>query len=156
VFPRPPRLAFVHQSARPEPNQLVLRLDPDPALRLVLQFKGVARGTSEPVHLGLGFAEELGSPPEPYERVLDAAIRGDGRLFSREDSVEETWRILQPLLDAPPPLETYSVGRSARRPQTRWSAVIRDGIIPGSPRQHDHSRLQKRVHDRAMSAGEVA
>jgi glucose-6-phosphate dehydrogenase-like protein len=64
LFRRPPRLAFVHQSARPEPNQLVLRLDPDPALRLVLQSKGVARGTSEPVHLDLRFAEELGSPPQ--------------------------------------------------------------------------------------------
>jgi glucose-6-phosphate 1-dehydrogenase len=111
-FRRPPRLAFVPQPARPEPNQLVLRLDPDPGLRLVLQAKSAARGTSEPVHLDLEFAEELGTPPEPYERILHAAIRGDARLFTREDSIEETWRILQPLLDAPPPTATYSVGSS--------------------------------------------
>jgi glucose-6-phosphate 1-dehydrogenase len=128
VFRRPPRLAFVQQPGRPEPNQLVLRLDPDPALRLVLQSKGVAPGTTEPAHLDLRFAEEFGSPPEPYERVLEAAIRGDGRLFAREDSVEETWRILQPLLDDPPPVQTYPAGS--------FGPAAADEIVRGYPAWH--------------------
>ena len=127
-FRRPPRLAFVPQPARPEPNQLVLRLNPNPGLRLVLQAKSAARGTSEPVHLDLEFAEELGTPPEPYERILDAAIRGDARLFTREDSIEETWRILQPLLDAPPPPATYSAGSSG--------PTAADSIVQGYPGWH--------------------
>jgi glucose-6-phosphate 1-dehydrogenase len=127
-FRRPPRLAFVPQPTRPEPNQLVLRVDPDPGLRLVLQAKSAARGTSEPVHLDLDFAEELGAPPEPYERILDAAIRGDARLFTREDSIEETWRILQPLLDAPSPIATYSAGSSG--------PTEADSIVQGYPGWH--------------------
>jgi glucose-6-phosphate 1-dehydrogenase len=109
-FRRPPRLAFVPAPPRPEPNQLILRIDPEPGLRLVLQSKAPERGTCRPVHLDLRFADEFGVPPEPYERLLDAALRGDHRLFARRDCVEETWRILQPLLDRPPPAEPYPPG----------------------------------------------
>ena len=56
------------------------------------------------------FSEELGPAPEPYERLLGDALRGDSTLFTREDSVEETWRIVQPLLDSPPPVEVYQPG----------------------------------------------
>uniref|UniRef100_UPI0035CC3847 hypothetical protein n=1 Tax=uncultured Nostoc sp. TaxID=340711 RepID=UPI0035CC3847 len=36
---------------------------------------------------------------EPYERLLGDAMRGDPTLFVREDTVEEEWRIVQPILD---------------------------------------------------------
>ena len=35
---------------------------------------------------------------EPYERLLGDAARGDATLFSREDAVEESWRIVDPIL----------------------------------------------------------
>ena len=109
-FRRPPRLAFVPAPPRPEPNQVILRVDPEPGLRVVLQSKAPEKGTCQPVHLDLRFADELGTPPEPYERLLDAALRGDHRLFARYDCAEETWRVVQPLLDAPPPAESYPKG----------------------------------------------
>ena len=56
------------------------------------------------------FADELGVPPDSYERLLDAALRGDHSLFARRDCVEECWRIVQPLLDRPPPVEPYPPG----------------------------------------------
>jgi glucose-6-phosphate 1-dehydrogenase len=109
-FRRPPRLAFVPAPPRPEPNQVVLRVDPEPGLRVVLQSKAPEKGTCRPVHLDLRFADELGAPPDPYERLLDAALRGDHRLFARHDCAEQTWRIIQPLLDSPPPVEGYPKG----------------------------------------------
>jgi glucose-6-phosphate 1-dehydrogenase len=109
-FRRPPRLAFVPAPPRPEPNQLILRIDPEPGLRLVLQSKSPERVTSQPVHMDVQFADELGVPPDPYERLLDAALRGDHTLFARRDCVEETWRIVQPILDRPPPVEPYLPG----------------------------------------------
>ena len=109
-FRRPPRLAFVPSPPRPEPNQFILRIDPEPGVRMVLQSKGPLSGTSQPVHLDLRFADELGLPPDPYERLLDAALRGDHHLFARRDCVEETWRIVQPLLESPPPLQPYQPG----------------------------------------------
>ena len=36
-----------------------------------------------------------------------AAIRSH---FARQDAVEETWRVVQPLIDSPPPVEVYEPG----------------------------------------------
>ncbi len=60
--------------------------------------------------LDLSFAEELGMPPGPYERLLSDALRGDDTLFPPWDVIEETWRIVQPLLDHRPGLEPYARG----------------------------------------------
>jgi len=109
VFRRPPRLAFLDEPPRPEPSQVVVRIDPDPGVRLLLLAKGHDRGV-RPVHLDLSFAEQLGVPPEPYERLLHDALVGDRSLFSRQDLVEETWRVVQPLLERPPALTIYEPG----------------------------------------------
>jgi glucose-6-phosphate 1-dehydrogenase len=37
-------------------------------------------------------------------------MAGDSTRFTRQDGVEETWRIMQPLLDAPPPVRAYAPG----------------------------------------------
>jgi hypothetical protein len=51
---------------------------------------GTLVGASFPDHMDLPFAAELGTPPEPYERLLHDALTGDHSLFTREDAVEET------------------------------------------------------------------
>ena len=78
------------------------------------------------VDLSLIFSEELGELPEPYERLLGDALRGDASLFTREDSVEETWRIVQPLLDQPPAIDTYAPGS--------WGPPAADQLLAGFPR----------------------
>ena len=62
------------------------------------------------VHLDLLFKQQFGDQPGPYERLLADALAGDQQRFAREDSVLETWRIVQPLIDKPCQLETYSEG----------------------------------------------
>ena len=68
--------------------------------------------TAEPeqINLDMEFADEGGEGPTPYEVLLLAAMRGDSTRFTRQDGVEETWRIMQPLLDAPPPVHPYAKG----------------------------------------------
>ena len=110
VFRRPPHLAFLGQAAPAKPNQLVLRIDFGAGLRASLTSQGLGATGLRPVNLDLSFARELGDPPEPYERLLDDAMRGDHRLFTREDSVEESWRIVQPLIDNPPAVLPYPPG----------------------------------------------
>lgn len=44
---------------------------------------------------------------DPYERLLGDAANGDPGLFSREDSVEEAWRIIDPILDDATPIVEY-------------------------------------------------
>ena len=44
---------------------------------------------------------------EAYERLLGAAMEGDGTLFAREDYVEEAWRIVDPILKTNTPVYGY-------------------------------------------------
>jgi glucose-6-phosphate 1-dehydrogenase len=44
---------------------------------------------------------------DAYERVLGDAMAGDPTLFAREDYVEEAWRIVDPVLEAPPGVIEY-------------------------------------------------
>ena len=76
-------------------------------MSIYVRAKTPGKEVSQPVSLDLDFAEELGEPPQPYERLLADALRGDSTLFPRWSVIEETWRIVQPLLDAPPPIERY-------------------------------------------------
>jgi glucose-6-phosphate 1-dehydrogenase len=123
IFKRPPRLAF--SSLTPDPDELILRIDPSPGADLVIQAKQPGANTTRTVDLSVIFSEELGDAPEPYERLLCDAIHGDSSHFTREDSVEETWRIVQPLLDAPPPVQPYQPGS--------WGPPGADKLLAGHP-----------------------
>ncbi|GIU93640.1 MAG: glucose-6-phosphate 1-dehydrogenase 1 [Gaiellaceae bacterium] len=94
----------------PGTDDIVLRVGRDPGVTIGIRAKTPGTEVSQPVSLDLDFEEELGEPPQPYERLLYDALRGDHTLFPHWDVIEETWRIVQPLLDAPPPLEPYEPG----------------------------------------------
>ena len=49
-------------------------------------------------------------PPTPYEVLLHAALIGDAARFTRQDAVEESWRIVAPLLAKPGPARPYAPG----------------------------------------------
>jgi glucose-6-phosphate 1-dehydrogenase len=108
IFKRPPKLAITSETH--DPDELVLRIDPNPGTDLIIQVKEPGANRTRAVDLSLIFAEELGEAPEPYERLLSDAMRGDSTQFAREDGVEETWRVVQPLLDSPPPVQPYQPG----------------------------------------------
>ena len=134
IFKRPPRLAFLPHI--PDPDELILRIDPDPGADLVIQAKKPGANETRTVNLSLVFAEELGEAPEPYERLLSDALRGDPSHFTREDGVEETWRIVQPLLEAPPPVETYRPGS--------WGPAGAAKLVAGHPGWHEPWLSSKR------------
>jgi glucose-6-phosphate 1-dehydrogenase len=111
VFKEPPRLGFgLHGNRRPEPGQLVVKLDPSTGIRLRVEARRADSPIPEAIHLDMEFAEEGGEGPTPYEVLLHAAMVGQIMRFTRQDGVEETWRIMQPLLDAPPPVQPYTPG----------------------------------------------
>jgi glucose-6-phosphate 1-dehydrogenase len=105
---RVPAVAFLPGRKHAEPNQIVLRIDPDPGLRV--QLTALDAGRWRDVHLDSSFMQDLGEPLTPYERLLHAALTGDRQLFAREDNIEETWRIVQPLLDNPGKVHRYESG----------------------------------------------
>lgn len=128
VFRRPPCTVMASR-VMPDVDQLVLRIDPAAGANLIVQAKKPGAETTRSVDLSLVFSEELGEAPEPYERLLSDALRGDASLFTREDAVEETWRIVQPLLDAPAPVETYAQGT--------WGPDSADRLLAGVSRWHE-------------------
>src|SRR4051794_35530232 len=108
VFKHPPKLGFKGFDRDMTPNQLVVKLDPSTGVRLVVEAHR-ADGPG-PIELDMEFAEEGGEGPTPYEVLLEAALVGDSTRFTRQDGVEETWRIMQPLLDAPSAVHSYAQG----------------------------------------------
>jgi glucose-6-phosphate 1-dehydrogenase len=109
VFKRPPRLG-IGRGKLPEPNQITVRIEPRPGSRMRLFAKQAGEEAFEPADLEVLFEKKPGEDPEPYERLLGDAIAGRTQLFTREDTVEETWRIVQPLLDEPGPVLPYQPG----------------------------------------------
>jgi glucose-6-phosphate 1-dehydrogenase len=92
----------------PESDELIVRIDPDPGTRLLLEAKSPGEDKLRRVHLDLLFQQQFGGQPGPYERLLGDALAGEQQRFARQDSVEETWRIVEPLIEKPCDLETYA------------------------------------------------
>jgi glucose-6-phosphate 1-dehydrogenase len=110
VFKRPPKLGFAAMGSGAEPDQFVIKLDPSTGVRVQLDALRADAARAEPVTLDMEFAEEGGEGATPYEVLLHAAMVGQSIRFKRQDGVEETWRIMQPLLDNPPPVHPYAPG----------------------------------------------
>lgn len=110
VFKHPPRLGFGMRRPDSPPDQLVIRLDPQTGVQLTLQAKRADAALPEPVTMDMLFADRGGEGPSPYEVLLLAAIEGRGVRFTRQDTVDEEWRIMQPLLDDKPDVIDYEPG----------------------------------------------
>ena len=108
-FKRPPRLGVGHGKT-PEPNQMTIRIEPTPGARTRLYAKKAGEEAFQAADLEVLFEKKPGEDPEPYERLLGDAIAGDHQLFTRQSAIEETWRVVQPLLDEPGPVHAYEQG----------------------------------------------
>ncbi len=128
VFKHPPRLGFAAFARRPEPNQLVIKLDPSTGVQLTLDAHRADVGAAAPIDLDTEFAQAGGEGATPYEVLLHAAMVGQSTRFTRQDAVEETWRIMQPLLDAPPAVHSYAPGS--------WGPEAADALVAGHGRWH--------------------
>jgi glucose-6-phosphate 1-dehydrogenase len=127
VFKRPPRLGMARGRVA-EPNQLVVKLDPSTGVRLIVDAQRADATGPAPITLDVEFAEEGGEGPTPYEVLLHAALVGDSRRFTRQDGIEEAWRVMQPLLDAPPQVRSYEPGS--------WGPTEADRLVSGYGRWH--------------------
>jgi glucose-6-phosphate 1-dehydrogenase len=122
VFKHAPRLGFAALERRPEPNQLVIKLDPSTGLRIVLDARRADATRAAPILFDVELSEMGGEGATPYEVLLEAAMTaGESARFPRQDHVEETWRIMQPLLDAPPPVRVYERGT--------WGPEAADALV---------------------------
>jgi glucose-6-phosphate 1-dehydrogenase len=87
-------------------NYLRFRLSPNSAIALAARIKRPGREyVGEQRELFLSDADPGGEAP--YERLLGAAMVGDGALFTREDAVEAAWAVVDPVLENHRPVVPY-------------------------------------------------
>ena len=85
-----------------EPNTLVVRIQPEEGISLKFGAKVPVQGIrirSVAMDFVYG-ASFLVDAPDAYETLLLDALRGDATLFTRQDEVEEQWKLVDPVLHA--------------------------------------------------------
>ena len=124
VFREPKRIMYeLSPGARPEPNALVFRIQPDDgmSLRITVKIPGAALALSPgiettPVEMDFAFADAFGDDAHSaYATLLLDAMLGDATLFTRSDEVEAGWSLTDPLLrhwesGADTKMPTYAAG----------------------------------------------
>lgn len=150
-FQSPPRLLFAPHAAAPEPNLLRFRLGVDDGVTLTLQAKqpGDLLHTRT-VDLDVDFPVVFGARHDAYERLLGDALAGDAFRFARHDSVEEAWRIVQPLLENQPPPRGYSAGTWGPEQASELT------LAGWHPVQLNHQHADRSHGDTATSADQLA
>jgi glucose-6-phosphate 1-dehydrogenase len=93
-------------------NRLVVHIQPNEGIAITFVAKVPGPHVRiQPVNMDFSYGSSFKtSPPEAYERLLHDALDGDHTLFIREDEVERGWAVVEPVLDSPPPIETYRAG----------------------------------------------
>ena len=115
AFREPPKSMFPPGSGVGASGPDHLTFDLADAARLSLSFYGKRPGPGMTLDkLSLQFAmqetEHQGEVLEAYERLIHDAMTGDQTLFPNADGIERLWEVSQPLLDAPPPVQSYPLG----------------------------------------------
>ena len=119
AFKRPPRETF-GEVVPAFSNHLRFRLSPDVLIGLGIRVKvSGERRVGEDVEL-VAFRSD-GETMAPYERLLGDAMHGDAALFASEGTVEEQWRIVEPILGNLTPLYTYD--------KVSWGPAEADQVI---------------------------
>ena len=144
VFKRPPDVG-IGDGHKPGHNQMVIRIDPEPGARMRFIAKAAGEDVFEPADLDVLFEKEPGTEPEPYERLLADAIHGRFDLFTNADAIEETWRIVQPLLDNPPEIDFYEKGS--------WGPEEADRLVKGVCEWNSPWRPVERPAERMVLGG---
>jgi len=132
-FHRVPHLSFASSLSRDlAPNSLVVRVQPDEGLTLSFGAKVPGaefrvRSVSMDFSYGAAFLE---SPPDAYERLLLDAMVGDPTLFIRTDEVEQSWRIVAPVVEA----WAEDAAPLARYPAGTWGPREADRLIEATGR----------------------
>jgi glucose-6-phosphate 1-dehydrogenase len=110
VFKEPPRLGYATRGMAPPADQLVIRLHPSTGIRLQVNAQRSDAASPDLIDLDMEFAEQGGEGATPYEVLLHAGLMGDSTRFTRQDNIEETWRICAPLIEKPPKVQRYKPG----------------------------------------------
>ncbi len=102
-FKPAPLALFGDGSGEPNtrPNLLILRIQPEEGISLRFLSKEPGNGMRlRPVSMDFNYGASFGErSPSAYETLLMDAMLGDATLYTRQDMVEASWQVIQPILD---------------------------------------------------------
>ena len=102
-FKDAPHALFIPQDGGTvtQPNLLILRIQPEEGISLRFLSKQPGSGMRlRPVSMDFNYGASFGErSPTAYETLLVDVMVGDATLYTRQDMVEASWRVVQPILD---------------------------------------------------------
>ncbi len=129
---KPPQELF-SDSVTGRANYLRFRLSPNSAVALAARVKRTGKefvGDQKELYM----LEEQAGAESPYERLLGDAMAGDGALFTREDTVEAAWAVVEPVLRSHHRTRPYKRGT--------WGPKEADALIAADGCWHNPEREQ--------------
>ena len=125
----PPQRLFADSAPKTgRTNYVRFRLSPCAAIALAARVKLAGKefiGDQRELYL----LEETPAEESPYERLLGAAMEGDGALFTRENAIEAAWAVVDPVL------KTHHRARPYKR--GTWGPKAADAIIASDGGWHN-------------------
>lgn len=126
-FRHPPHMLFGSKVREPDPNRLVIQVQPAEGIQLHFQTKmpeTEMKIRTSPLDFRFTHGVD-GDLPDAYQRLLLDAMNGDASLFARSDEVELAWGIIDPIIaawrsPAAPPLEIYEPAGWGPAGSTEW------------------------------------
>jgi glucose-6-phosphate 1-dehydrogenase len=123
-----PPLAIFDEISQATSNYFRFRLSPEVVISAGARVKQAGEDMrGEPVELVA--RHEPRSEQLPYERLLRDALHGDPSLFTRDDSVEAAWRVIEPALAGVSQVHEYEPGA--------WGPAAAAGVVAGGEGWHD-------------------
>jgi len=115
AFREPPKSMFPEGSGIGAHGPDHLTFDLADAARTSLSFYGKRPGPGmrldkHSLQFAMNDTGQISDVLEAYERLILDAMRGDHTLFTTAEGIERLWEVSVPLLEAPPPVRTYSAG----------------------------------------------
>ena len=129
-FKEPPHVMFpMPPDAHISKNQLTICIQPDEGIHFSFQAKVPdSPARMRTVDMDFNYDDAFGPTaiPDAYERLLLDVIKGDPSLFTRGDSIELAWELIDPILHGwelnnAPPLSFYESGS--------WGPIEADRLL---------------------------
>ena len=106
----------------PYGNRMRFQINPEVVIALELQSRAPSLGQFAVTDIELNAVRTPVHQIPPYERLLSAALLGEHDLFASQATIEESWRIVDPILDDATPVYPYKRGS--------WGPRQADRLVP--------------------------
>ena len=134
---KPPEKLFPMQ--HPHGNRMRFQIDPEIRIALEVQARKPDSEGFEVEDIELQAMRQAAHSIPPYQRLLTAALRGEKDLFASQETIEEAWRIVDPILGDATAVHPYE--RGSWGPEEADRLAGSDGWYApriGNGDQHNH------------------